>query len=213
MARQGKIARLPELVREELNKRLRAGQLGPTILPWLNEVAEVKQVLTDHFGGAAVNAQNLSDWRNGGYEEWVEKQDRTYRIKELASYAVKLAEANGSSIAEGSAAIVSGKWMDVLEAATGDEKIGLEDLKEITSSLVSLRSAEIAQQRADTDKEKLKQRDEQLKLEREKFQRQTAEMVLKSAKDAAVQRIASAPMDYSEQLNQVGKHLYGDLWK
>lgn len=214
MARQGKIARLPELVRDELNKRIRSGTLGPQLLPWLNALPEVRAVLEEHFQNKEINAQNLSDWRNGGYEDWAEKQERTYRIKELAGYAVKLTDANNSSIAEGAAAIVSGRLLELLEAATQEGgKLPLEEISEIVSSLTSLRSAEIAQQRADADQVKLRQKDEELKLAREKFQRDTAEVVLKSARDEAVQKIASSPVDYSTQLNAVGKHIFGDLWK
>ncbi len=214
MARQGKIARLPEPIREELNKRLRNGALGPQILPWLNSHPDVVQVMAEFFAGATINAQNLSDWRNGGYEDWLEKQDRTYRIKELASYAAKLSGANQTSIAEGAAAIASGRLLELLEAATDSEqKLTAEEIQDIVGSLTSLRSAEIAQQRTDQDAVKLRQKGEELKLAREKFQRDTAEMVLKSARDTAIQQIANAPIDRTAQLDAVGKQLFGDLWK
>lgn len=214
MARQGKIARLPEAVREELNRRLRAGALGPQLLPWLNELPEARAVLEEFFQGNPINAQNLSDWRNGGFAEWEEKQDRTHRIKELASYAAKLTLANQSSIAEGAAAIASGRLLELLEAATDEnQKLGAEEIQNIVGSLTSLRSAEIAQQRTELEKEKLKRKDEELKLAREKFQRDTAELVLKSARDAAIQEIANAPLDRTAQLDAVGKQLFGDLWK
>ena len=62
MARQGKIARLPESLREQLNRRLREGQLGPQILPWLNAQPETIQTLAELFQGQPVTSQNLSDW-------------------------------------------------------------------------------------------------------------------------------------------------------
>lgn len=45
MARTGKIARFPIAVREELNTRMRDGQTGLEILPWLNALSEVQTVL------------------------------------------------------------------------------------------------------------------------------------------------------------------------
>lgn len=175
MARLGKIARLPETIRAELNTRLRDGQLGPQILPWLNSHPAVVEVLTEHFSGQPINAQNLSDWRQGGYEEWQEKQDKTYRIKELASFAARLAQANSTSIAEGAAAIASGKLLELLEAGSDPEAMDLEALGDVVSSLTSLRSAEIAQQRADLDREKLKRKDEEIALAKAQFEQRLKE--------------------------------------
>lgn len=214
MGRVGKIARLPEAVREELNHRLLAGEPGPKILDWLGGQPAVAAILAEQFQNKAINAENLSAWRLGGFADWEEKRSRTWRTKELASYAVKLAEANGSSIAEGAAALVSGRLLELLEAATEtDGKLTVDEIRDVVLSLTGLRGAEIAQQRADIDREKLKQKDAELQLAREKFQRDTAETVLKSARDEAVQQIANAPLDHTAQLNAVGKHLFGDLWK
>jgi len=214
MARNGKIARLPIAVREQLNQRLQNGEMAAQILPWLNALPETRQALAQ-FGERDVNDANLSAWRTGGFVDWEEKQSRTYKTKELAAYAVKLTAANGGTIAEGAAAIASGRLLELLEAATNDDspKMTAEDIKEVVAAITSLRSAEIAQQRADQDKEKLRQKDEELKLAREKFQRDTAEAVLKSARDTAVQAIAAAPMDHTAQLDAVGQHLFGELWK
>jgi hypothetical protein len=173
---------LPESVREELNKRLRNGELGAQLLPWLNGLEETRRVCGEFFGGAEINGQNLSDWRAGGYEEWSEKQDKTYRVKELASFAAGLARANGGSIAEGAAAIASGKLLELLETAEsepdgppGKKGLNLEQLGDVVTSLTSLRSAEIAQQRADIDREKLKRKDEELALARAAFDQRLKE--------------------------------------
>lgn len=174
--RLGKIARLPLEIREELNRRLRAGALGPQLLPWLNGLPEVRAVLEAHFGNKDINAENLSAWRTGGFAEWEDKQDRTYRTKELAAYAVKLAEANGASIAQGASALVSGRLLELLEAATdADKKLTAEELQDVVSSLTSLRSAEIAQQRADLDREKLKRKDEEIALAKAAFEQRLTE--------------------------------------
>ena len=176
MARIGKIARCPEAIREEVNRRILAGQLGPQILPWLNSLPETQAVLGEFFGGQAVNAQNLSDWRNGGYRDWEERQSKTHRIKELASFAVKLTEANGGRIAEGASAIASGKLLELLEAIDGRDgkdgtnELDVEQLGDVVQSLSALRAGEIAQQRANTDREKLKQKDEELRQGRDKIE-------------------------------------------
>jgi hypothetical protein len=69
--RRGKIARLPRSIREQLNVRLDDGQDAAQILPWLNALPEVRDSLARHFNGAPISAQNLSAWRQGGFNEWL----------------------------------------------------------------------------------------------------------------------------------------------
>jgi hypothetical protein len=68
--RIGKIARLPKLIRDELNHRLENGAAAPGLLPWLNALPEVQRVLAEKFHGRPLTKHNLSDWRRGGYAEW-----------------------------------------------------------------------------------------------------------------------------------------------
>ena len=51
MARTGKIARLPVAIRTELNQRLRDGESGSTLLPWLNAQPEVVTRLSAELAG------------------------------------------------------------------------------------------------------------------------------------------------------------------
>ena len=67
--RNGKIARLPRLVREKLNERLERSEPGPQLLDWLNALPEVREILRRDFAGVPVSKQNLSQWRRGGFQE------------------------------------------------------------------------------------------------------------------------------------------------
>ena len=78
-ARIGKIARLPKPVRDELNHRLENGADGPELLAWLNALPEVQKVLVERFSGRPLTKHNLSDWRRGGYADWVDT--RTGRVQ------------------------------------------------------------------------------------------------------------------------------------
>jgi hypothetical protein len=84
-ARVGKIARLPVAVRDELNRRLHNGALGKNIVPWLNALPEVQRVLAELFGGQPIAENNLSNWRRGGFQDWLVDQERRARLEELAS--------------------------------------------------------------------------------------------------------------------------------
>ena len=61
-----KVARLPDNVREQLNKRLRDGETHSSIAAWLNELPEVKKVMAEQFEGKLISERNISRWRRGG---------------------------------------------------------------------------------------------------------------------------------------------------
>jgi len=70
MTRNGKIARLPNAIRNELNERLLDGERAVTLVAWLNGLPQVQAVMREVFEGRPVTEDNLSQWRNGGYLAW-----------------------------------------------------------------------------------------------------------------------------------------------
>ncbi|HEV7925331.1 MAG TPA: hypothetical protein VGR14_08255 [Verrucomicrobiae bacterium] len=72
-ARNGKVARLPLAVRLQLNERLRDGHSGALLLEWLNGLFEVQCVL-EREQASPITKQNLSEWRKGGFLEWLRCQ-------------------------------------------------------------------------------------------------------------------------------------------
>ena len=75
MTRKGKIARLPQAVREQLNERLAEGEPGNQLVEWLNSLPEVKKVLAAEFAREPVNKVNLTRWKQGGYQDWALQQE------------------------------------------------------------------------------------------------------------------------------------------
>jgi hypothetical protein len=67
--RNGKIARLPRPVREQLNKRLERSESSSRLLPWLNALPETRELVQKEFAGVPISKQNLSQWRRGGFQE------------------------------------------------------------------------------------------------------------------------------------------------
>jgi hypothetical protein len=86
--RVGKIAQLPKEIRDQLNQRLENGKQGPDILKWLNDLPETKKLLAEKFDDQPINKQNLSEWRRGGYEEWLRFQERQLRIQRITEEGV-----------------------------------------------------------------------------------------------------------------------------
>ena len=117
MARIGKIARLPRDIRAQLNSRLQDGEEGKNILPWLSSLPQVKRLLAENFGGRAITESNLSDWRKGGYEEWLAHQDMLVQAQELAANRRELeAIAPGRSLTDHLTDAVSFRFGAILAA-------------------------------------------------------------------------------------------------
>jgi hypothetical protein len=116
--RTGKIARLPRSVRDELNLRLSNNEPAAPLLAWLNALPEVRAILTAQFDGRDITDQNLSDWRQGGYEDWLRLQDAHDWVRHLMDYSSGIQEATGqASVADllsGPVAITLGKAIQLL---------------------------------------------------------------------------------------------------
>ena len=84
MTRTGKIARLPLLVRAQLNRRLQDGELQTKLVEWLNSLPLVQAVLQAEFAGRAVTEQNLSEWKAGGFKDWLALEESLEMIQRLS---------------------------------------------------------------------------------------------------------------------------------
>jgi hypothetical protein len=86
-ARNGKIARLPRPVRNQLNERLERSEESPQLLEWLNALPEAKEVVQRDFAGVPISKQNLSEWRQGGFEEWLARRNLCEDARDLTELA------------------------------------------------------------------------------------------------------------------------------
>src|SRR6185503_11596129 len=97
--RTGKIARLPKPIREQLNQRLENGELGTSLVAWLNQLPEVQKIITEQFDGLPIRPQNLSEWRKGGYIDWIRHQLLREQTRWTAEQAAELGlSTTGASI-------------------------------------------------------------------------------------------------------------------
>jgi hypothetical protein len=73
--RNGKIANLPNDIREQLNLRLLEGETGKELAAWLNTLPDVQSILGSQFNGSHVSEVNLTHWRQGGYLQWLTERE------------------------------------------------------------------------------------------------------------------------------------------
>lgn len=195
--RTGKIARLPHGLREEVNRRLLDGQTSRTILGWLNKHAEAIAIWERDFEGVPASAQNLSEWKLGGWKEWRDRKERVENLKTLSSFASDLAKAGGS-IADGAASILSGQILEALEQAgnlaiTGGsddaERDPNEGLAKMAGAIASLQKATVSRGKLELDKKRVNQSEKRLALDLQKFEAQTVAKFFDWARSPEAQSI------------------------
>ena len=197
MARIGKIGRLPMAVRAQLNSRLQDGHEGKLIVRWLNSLPEVKQVLAEGFDGRPISEQNLTDWRQGGYQEWVAYQEILAQAGDLAANRQELQSvAPGQSLADHLAAAVGFRFGAILAAQGVELDEGsltkLKALTHVCQAVVKLR-------RSDQNAVRLKMDTERWELERE----QQAEEKAEAAKARQRETLAAPVLGILKQCERV----------
>jgi len=133
--RNGKIARLPRHLRDELNRRLDDGESGETLLPWLNGLPEVQTVLARQFAGVAVSKQNLHDWRTGGFAEWQARREILADARELAADAAEVRQATDGRLADHLATVLAARYASALAGWDGQPTEEFQQQLKILSCL------------------------------------------------------------------------------
>lgn len=204
--RRGKIAKLPAELRLEVNRRLHDGEGGPQILPWLNAHERVKPILAAQFEGVPISDQNLSEWRQGGYLDWLEEREKLDSLKEISLFARDATKAGGN-IADGAAAVAAGRLITAIESADD------EQLMKITQAIAALRSGDNDSHRVRLIGKKLEQDHRKLEFDERKWRMRTVELVMAHIQDTESLRIATQPgLDNDARTDLLGKRLFGEDW-
>jgi len=207
---------LPLAIREEVNHRLLDNHNGRDILSWLNGHAVVKDILAARFDGVPISDQNLSEWRQGGYLDWLAEQRRIEDVHHLSELSMRLAKAAGGNLSDGLLAVAAGKIHGLLEnlaeaPGAGDEEGSGPDITKLVGALANIRGLEL-----ETIKTRLKEREvehkgEALGLEKAKFQRQTAELFLAWYDDRRAKEIAEGKGDKDVKVAQLIQLVFGPM--
>jgi hypothetical protein len=106
----GKIARLPHHVREQVHTRLRDGQPGKQIVAWLNSIPEVQQVLDSSFAGRPISEPNLTRWKKRAHRDWLLEQAALGEAGRLLAESRQLAQAGQGDITDHLATFVAAHY-------------------------------------------------------------------------------------------------------
>jgi hypothetical protein len=206
MARNGKIARLPRDIREELNRRLQDGEPGGPLLAWLNLLPAVQAVLAREFGGCAISKQNLSEWRAGGFSEWQARQETLAQARELAADADEITAATDGRLTDHLATVVAARYAAALAGWNGevtDEfRRKLRALRGLCQDIVELR-------RGDHSAQRLRMERERFDFERERERDKTEEEFRAWAAEHR-DEICKGYLSPEERMMRLRKILFGD---
>jgi len=152
-------------VREKLNQRLQDGESGRKLIAWLNKDPEVRQVLTTSFEGRPINEQNLTEWKAGGYQDWLAQQEARAQLRELTADTIELAKASDMRLGDHLATLLAARYASVLANWDGETTEGLggklRALKGLCKDIADLR-------RGDHDVTRLALEEERFELKRGK---------------------------------------------
>ena len=153
MNRTSKFTRLSEPLREQLNQRLRNGEPGANILHWLNKLPEVIALVEEHYGGNLISPKNLSDWNQGGYREWLTRQEMRESSKDVATEAPHLTAAAGGSLLNPLTTVVLARYGALLTKMPLDGEIPkhiqshLDNILRIHQALIQERRNDLVAQK------------------------------------------------------------------
>ena len=123
-SRNGKIARLPLAIREAVNQMLLDGLVYPQI------VAKLQQL-----GYPGIRPQNLSEWRKGGYQDWLRRREQQEDLQQdrLAAIAMAKDPASRMDVEQANEFLVG---LRICEALVDQEPSSLADFFKVADAVL-----------------------------------------------------------------------------
>ena len=186
--RTGKIASLPFEVREELCQRLRNGQRGAKLMNWL------------HAYEPSINDQNLTNWRQGGYQDWLKEQKELDELRRQSESIKRELDAGGFDMLD--RAIIRCA-ADLADADLSPEKKA--------GAISSLKMTVIAGKRAETDERRTAVAEANSVRDEIRFQRETCELFMKWYFNKQTAEIMHNGASKTDQIEALRKTFFADV--
>jgi hypothetical protein len=206
--RNGKIARLPRAIREELNGRLQNGESGQRLAAWLNSLPEVQAVVAKEFEGRPIREQNISEWRKGGYRDWLCQQEALDMVRRVTAEVAQLQQGAAEPLTDKLAPWLVARYFVAARALAAEN--GAMDwklMRQLCRDVLALR-------RGDHNAERLRLERERLQDERAQAAKKVEEQFAEWVADPDVrEQICRGFQTHEEAIEALGWRLFGDLWE
>lgn len=200
-ARKGNIARLDYDTREVVNRMIRDGRTVKQINAWL-----VKQ----RIPGAPFEGQNFTNWRKGGYKEWLEEEKRLDAVRKNAERIKRTVAAGGLEVYD-ELAWQTANAMHSIIAGTEDKKPSDETATFVAGTVAKLLKAQTERVRAEMAREQLRLAKEKHALDREKFEVQACTLFLKWSQEQRARDIADSGLTNEEKIKELRAEYFADV--
>jgi len=158
MTRTGKIALLPPAIRAQVNRDLHDARPTKDIADWLNALPEVRSIMDAEFNGQPVTERNISNWRQGGYHEWLAQQDALAAVRRSNTDTRELTQAASGQLADQVTLCLIARIAVALQqpvSSDDDPARQLLRLRRLCADLVALRRSDHYAQRLQMERELL----------------------------------------------------------
>ncbi|MDR3404416.1 MAG: hypothetical protein P4L99_18090 [Chthoniobacter sp.] len=176
--RNGKIARLPHTIREQINQRLFDGHTGRSITEWLNELPEVRTAMEAFFAGSEIREQNVSEWKQGGYEDWLRHQEALEVVQILYEQGAEL-KAEGKErmpVNEVLSLWLSSRFVAATREINAlDGEAAWKKQRQLCDDLMKVRRAEHHEAHLQLERQRMELHREEVQIERERLEMERVE--------------------------------------
>lgn len=154
-ARTGKIARAPYEVRKQVNELLRDGKTAKAVINFLNGA-----------GIPNVSEQNVTNWREGGFQDFLKEQTRLDEMRFKREFAMEIVRQNqGSQLQEATLHLAASQLYEALtDYDIGNLKQLLAEKPENYAAIVNS-LAKLSKGALEVDKYKAQVREQKEKIE------------------------------------------------
>lgn len=156
--RNGRIARLPSDLRQQLNRRLEGGEPAEDVLAWLNAQPAGQPNPTAESADPAFAIKDLADWQETGHCDWRVHAEAREQASQLHAEVAELKQAGEAPLTDALAQFLAAQYVLATRAAlrqAAGEPLPLPTLRVLCADVVSLRRGDHQSQRLRLERERL----------------------------------------------------------
>jgi hypothetical protein len=222
-----KISLLPEDVRQQVNRRLQAGESASRLAEWLNALPEAQAALAAQSTESTVKAEDVANWQQGGYRDWLAHQAAMAEVRRVVAEAKELSKGADGALTDNLAAWTAGRYAIAtrqLAAKDGNGPVDWNLLRALCHDLVDLRRGDHSAEKLRMERERLEmdraEQKEHLEKQFWEWAKQHREKICQGAvlsaeeKEARIRQIfgLAPPADReAEKIDKVREALFGEV--